>query len=94
MYTFFAADFSDFHPLIDHTVLLSPVNRFRVCVDLTIQGDLDLEGEEEFEVEMTLVSSRLNSVRGESRVRVLIIDNDSKIAIQLCTNFVHHVLVH
>jgi len=63
-------------------------------VGLTIQGDLDLEGEEEFEVEMILVSSRLNSVRGESRARVLIIDNDSKIAIQLCTNFVYHVLVH
>lgn len=57
------------------------MNRFRVCEDLAIQGDLDLEGEEEFEVEMTLVSNHLNSVRGENRARVVINDNDGKITL-------------
>ena len=61
-------------------MLLTPALRFRVCSDLVIRGDSDLEGDEEFEVVMSVMEQSIHT-DGGNIARVTIIDDDCKYCI-------------
>ena len=76
----FSAGAGDYEPLSSEAVLLTPTQRFRVCSDLVIRGDSDLEGDEEFEVVMSVTEQSIHT-DGGNIARVTIIDDDCKYCI-------------